>query len=136
MVEKEEISGEAIDIEAIMQEIRQQILSQRRVGKGDLPVAGRRFSPAFYEQLYQAGLMQSELGVTMHVTRSHFPLFGSLIDKLRGKIHQLVLFYVEKAVAQQRAVNEHLLQAITLLSQELEAELGQEPEELPQEDER
>jgi hypothetical protein len=133
MMEQEKNANEEVDIEAIMQDIRRQILSQRRIGKRELPVAGKRFSPAFYEQLYQAGLMQSETGVMMHVTKSTVPIFGSLIDMLRGKLHQLVLFYVEKAVVQQNSVNDHLLQAITLLSQELEAEDGQEQEVEPTE---
>jgi hypothetical protein len=126
-MEQQEKNEADVDIEAIMQDIRQQILSQRRVGKGDLPVAGRRFSPAFYEQLYQVGLMQSEIGVTMQVTKSNVPLVGTLIDKVRAKFHQLMLFYAEQVVAQQLPVNEHLLQAVTLLSQELEAEVDQEP---------
>lgn len=117
-----EENSEEVDIEAIMQEIRRQILSQRRIGKEEVPVTGRRFSPAFYEQLYQAALMQSETGVTMHVTRSKIPLLGALVDKARVVVHQLVLFYVEKVVERQNAVNEHLLQALMLLSQELEAE--------------
>jgi LPS O-antigen subunit length determinant protein (WzzB/FepE family) len=131
MVEPGKQNGEEVDIEAIMQDIRRQILSQKRMGKGELPVAGRRFSPDFYEQLYQAALMQSETRVMMHVTRSNVPFIGPLIDKLRAQLHQLVLFYVDKAVAQQSAVNEHLLQAITLLSQELEAEEEQEEGVLP-----
>ena len=136
MMEQEEKATEDINIEVIMQDIRRQILSQRRIGKGDLPVAGKRFSLAFYEQLYQATLMQSETGITMHVTKSTVPLIGPLIDKVRGKFHQLVLFYVEQVVARQRPVNEHLLQAITLLSQELEAEEEPEQETVPIESEQ
>ena len=125
MEQEENVTGE-VNIEAIMQEIRQQILSKKRIGKADLPLGGERFSAAFYEQLYQAALLQSEFGVTMHVTKSSVPLFGSLIDRLRGKFHQLVLFYIDQLVLQQTAVNDHLLQAITLLSQELEKEAQEE----------
>ncbi len=129
-MEQEDQINEDVDIEAIMQDIRRQILSQRRIGKADLPIAGSRFSPAFYEQLYQASLMQSETGVTVNITKSTLPLFGPLIDKLRGMFHQLVLYYVEQVVARQDSVNEHLLQAISLLSQELEAEVDLEQDDL------
>ncbi len=129
MMEQEEKSTNEVNIEKIMQDIRRQILSKKRIGKADLPLGGKRFSPAFYEQLYQAGLMQSETGVTMLVTKSTMPLLGSLIDTLRGKFHQLVLFYMDQVVSQQAEVNDHLLQAITLLSQELEAETKPDEEE-------
>jgi hypothetical protein len=121
-MDEEEKLAEEVDIEAIMQDIRRQILSKKGIGQEELPLGGKRFSPAFYEQLYQASLMQSESGVTMHVRKSAVPLLGSLIDKLRGQFHQLVLFYVDQVVSQQTAVNDHLLQAIVLLSQELEEE--------------
>jgi hypothetical protein len=121
-MEQEEKPTDDVNIEEIMQDIRRQILSKKRIGKADLPVAGKRFSPAFYEQLYQAGLMQSESGVMLYVTKSSVPFLGSLIDMLRSKFHQLVLFYIDQVVSQQMVVNDHLLQAITLMSQELEAE--------------
>ena len=111
---------EEINIEEIMQEIRQQILETKRIGKSPLPVKGERFSPQFYEQLYQATLLQGEVGVKIHVTHSNVPLIGPLIDKLREKFHELVTFYVNKAVSQQAAINDHILQLITILSQELE----------------
>jgi hypothetical protein len=128
MMEQEEKPTDEVNIEEIMQDIRRQILSKKRIGKAGLPVAGKRFSAEFYEQLYQAGLMQSESGVTVHVTKSPLPLLGSLIDMVRGKFHQLVLFYIDQVVLQQALVNDHLLQAITLMSQELEAETRSDEE--------
>ncbi len=126
MMEQEKKTTGEVDIEAIMQDIRRQILSKKGIGKADLPLGGKRFSAAFYEQLYQASLLQGESGVTMFVTKSSVPLLGSLVDSLRGKFHQLVLFYIDQVVSQQTAVNDHLLQAITLLSQELEEEAQEE----------
>lgn len=128
MIEQQDDMPEEVDIEAIMQDIRRQILEQRRRGQTPIPVAGKRFSPAFYEQLYQAGLMQGEIGVTLQVTQSPVPLVGPLIDKFRSLFHRLVLFYLEQITSQQKEINEHLLQAITILSQELEAEVDQQPD--------
>lgn len=120
MNEIEENETDVVNIEEIMQEIRHQILSKKRIGKPTIPVKGKRFSPEFYEQLYQASLLQGEVGVKLIVSRSEVPIFGPLIDKLRSKVHELVIYYVNKAVAQQADINDHMLQAITLLSQELE----------------
>jgi len=122
MMEQEEKATDEVNIEEIMQDIRRQILSKKRIGKADIPLAGKRFSQEFYEELYLAGLMQSESGVMVHITKSPVPILGSLIDMVRGKFHQLVIFYIEKVVLNQTAVNDHLLAAISLLSQELEEE--------------
>jgi len=128
MNETEENEKDVVNIEEIMQEIRRQILSKKRVGKPTLPVSGERLPPEFYEQLYQASLLQGELGVKLFVSRSEVPLFGPLIDKLRGKLHELVLYYVNQSVAQQAQINDHLLRAITLLSQELDEGIGKNGE--------
>lgn len=109
-----------INIEEIMQEIRQEILRKKRIGKRDVPVGGKRLSSNFYEQLYLAELMQAEMGVKLLVTKSKIPVIGGLIDRFRTKIHELVLFYVNQAVAQQADINDHLIEAIALLSTELE----------------
>lgn len=120
---QEEKQPEEVDIELIMQDIRHQILSQKQFGRGDLPVAGRRFSSAFYERLYRADLLLGEPGLTLDVSKSTVPIIGTLIDKLRRKFHELVIFYVNQAAIPQHEFNENLLQAVTMLSQELEEEI-------------
>lgn len=120
-----DLNEESVDIEQIMRQIREQILSGKsslqRGGKPIVPAGGDRFSPEFYEQLYYAGLAYDQVGVKMHVTKLPIPVIGSLLSWLRGKVHQLVLYYVNQVAAQQIKVNTHLLQALSLLSQELEA---------------
>ncbi|MDX1416466.1 MAG: hypothetical protein R3293_19860 [Candidatus Promineifilaceae bacterium] len=120
MNETSESGKPEINVEAIMQEIRLQILNQKRIGQPPLPVRGDRFSPEMYEQLYQATLLHGEMGVKLLVTRTEIPLIGGLIDRLRTKLHQLVLFYINQAVAQQAEINEHFLQVLALLIQDLE----------------
>ena len=113
-----------VDVEAIMQEIRAKILAQQAQlpGKGETLVAvdGKRFSPEFYEHLYQANLAHNRMGVDLQVTRMRTPLVGPLLERLRRTVHQLVLFYVNQVAAQQREVNAHLLQALSLLAKEME----------------
>ncbi|MCB9422041.1 MAG: hypothetical protein H6667_19730 [Ardenticatenaceae bacterium] len=123
MGEQEE--PEIINIEDIMQEIRQQILAkQTTLAKqgGQFPVSGERFSPEFYEHLFQAALAYDQTQVKIHVTPHKTPIIGPIIQWVRYKLHELVLFYVNKSAVQQMLVNEHLLQAISIMSQELERE--------------
>lgn len=117
-------SGQDIDIEEIMQEIRARILAQQSQLPGYaetlVNVSGKRFSPAFYEHLYQANLAHNEVGVDIQVTPISLPLIGPLVQALRHKLHKLVLFYVNQVTSQQREVNAHLLQALSLMAEELD----------------
>jgi len=121
-----------IDIEEIMQEIRAAILAQQgnlpRQGQALVNVSGQRFSPEFYEHLYQANLAHNEVGVDLHVTRVPIPLVGPLLEALRRKLHELVLFYVNQVTAQQREVNAHLLQALSLLAEDFDESVAGQDE--------
>lgn len=116
-----------IDVEEIMREIRTRILAEQanlpQYSETLVDISGKRFSPEFYEHLYRANLAHNEVGVDLHVTRVSIPLLGPLVETLRRKIHELVLFYVNQVTSQQREVNAHLLQALSLLAQELDAEV-------------
>jgi hypothetical protein len=118
--------AEDVDIEAIMQQIREQILAQRASlapqKTPSLRVSGDRFPPAFYEHLYQAGLAYDQLQVQVFVSKSSLPIIGPTLQWLRGKLHELVIYYVNQSAAQQIAVNTHLLQALSVLAETLEEE--------------
>lgn len=115
-----------INIETIMQEIRQKIVTQHAsLQKNREPIVtidGERLPPEFYEHLYNASLLYDRIDVKMHVTKVNIPLIGPLLETIRAKIHQLVLFYVNQVAMEQIKVNTHLLKALDILAQELEKE--------------
>lgn len=135
MAEEEKTPPEEVDIEEIMQQIREQILARKAAGSpsGEPPVkiTGRRFPPEFYEHLYQASLAYDQVQVKMHVSKSGVPLVGPLLQRLRGKLHELVLYYVNQLAAQQINVNTHLLRAVSILAEELESPPPAEAQEGP-----
>lgn len=116
------MTSDNVDIERIMQEIRQEILARRLPGQEEIPLGGKRLPPEFYEHLYQAGLIQSQLGVKMHVTRSNVPIIGRLLEWFRARLHELVIFYINQLAEQQAEINGQLLRALSILSQSLEEE--------------
>ena len=117
-----------IDIEAIMDEIRREILAKTGGGVMAVPVSGRRFPADFYDHLYHVSLTHHQLEAKLHLTPVNIPLVGPLLQWLRRKVHELVIFYVNQVALQQIAVNGHFLQALTLLSQTLEADAAGEEE--------
>lgn len=121
-----------VNIEEIMQQIRQQIIARRAavgVGAGGSAgaapvVTGRRYPPEFYEHLYQARLALDEVEVPVFVSKSGVPIIGGLLVWLRTKIHELVAYYVNMSAARQASAAEHLLQALSLVGQEDPADDG------------
>ena len=113
-----------VNIEDIMRDIRAQILAKHATigssGEPIVPVSGKRLSPEFYEHLYQAALAYENVSVKMQVTKVNIPLIGGIVEWLRGKMHELTLYYVNQVVTQQTEVNFHLLRALAIVSQELE----------------
>lgn len=113
-----------VNVEAIMQQIRQQIIAKRAAvsdgGTSTIVVSGKRFPPEFYEHLYRAQLALDDYQVPVFVSKSSTPLVGGLIDWFRTKLHELVTYYVNESAARQVNASAHLLQALSLLSRELE----------------
>mgnify|MGYP001814028267 CR=1 FL=1 len=116
---------DSVNIETIMQEIRQQVLERKLPSQTNMPIKGERLPPEFYEHLYKAILAQNQPGVKIDLVKSNVPIFGGLIDRFRTMFHQLVIFYIQRLTEQQEEVNRHLLGALTAMSQYLE-EQGEE----------
>ena len=113
-----------VNIEEIMQKIRQQILAKKASTSADgepvVQIGGRRFSPEFYDHLYQAGLSYDKIFVQVHVSKNSIPILGPIVEKIRQKIHELVVYYVNQVAANQIRVNHHLLRALSILNEELD----------------
>ncbi len=120
MKDSEQGSTDSVNIEAIMQDIRQQVLERKLPSQVNIPIKGKYLPPEFYEHLYEASLVQNQLGVKVHVTKSTVPILGGIIDRFRAMFHQLIIFYINQLAEQQAEVNGQILQALTALSQYLE----------------
>lgn len=120
----ETIEQGPIDVEEIMQQIRREILTRQAVaGKDGRPlvsVSGSQLPPEFYEHLYYAAMQHDQIGVKLQVTKMNLPLLGPLLEKMRGKVHELVLFYVNQIAVQQVEFNKHILQAVNLMAEAAE----------------
>lgn len=112
-----------------MQQIRQQIIAKRAAvgpgaSAGQVVVTGKRFPPEFYEHLYQAQMALDEYQVPVFVSKSSVPIIGGVIVWLRSKFHELVVYYVNQSAARQVSATNHLLRAISLMSEDLEETPG------------
>ena len=106
-----------VKIEDVMQEVRRAILQRQLPGQAEMeaPEAARSLPPEYYEHLARAALAQNHLEIDLLVTPSRVPLIGPLIDSVRRKVHELVMFYVNRFAANQARVNNHIIQALNVL---------------------
>lgn len=116
-------AGEPVDIEHVMQEVRREILDRKLPGQVRLPAAAdSNQRPEYYEELFRAALAQSRLEVDLLVTPTRVPLIGPLVDALRRKFHELVVFYINRSSMNQAKVNHHVLAALSILGRAESAE--------------
>ncbi len=114
-----------INVAEIMRRI-QEYIAERRTQEDlqtvlalDLDLGGN-LSPDLYEHMTQAIRANASLGVESDARRTRVPVVGPVLDVVRRSIHQLVLFYVNKAIAKQVAVNSETLKALQYLVAEVE----------------
>lgn len=105
----------AVNIEDIMQDVRDEILSRTLPEQARRRPGARTLPPDFYEHLYRAGLAQAELTIKPLIVKSNTPVIGPLIDWIRLQFHQLVGYYFDHLAYRQSEINQHLLQALRQL---------------------
>jgi hypothetical protein len=116
-------ADQPVDIEHVMQEVRREILDRKLPGQVRLPAAAdSNQRPEYYEELFRAALAQSRLEVDLLVTPTRVPLIGPIVDALRRKFHELVVFYINRSSMNQAKVNHHVLAALSILGRAESAE--------------
>jgi len=130
-----EIESKDIDTEAIMQEIRARVRARRAEANaggldweayadGLYPLAPDAvLSRDVHEAIRHVGLEYDKISVEMAVVDTRLPVVGSLVQRLRAALHELVLFYVNRLAGRQVRVNEQTARALALLVRDLEAEI-------------
>ncbi len=114
-----------VDVEAVMRQIRQYLVARNR----ELPAGASGaalhidgpLEPDIYEHIYLASTLHNRLYVPSSVVRSQAPLIGPLLNFLRGKLHELTLYYVNQLAEKQDSFNAHVLAALNGLTDEVEA---------------
>jgi hypothetical protein len=114
---------EATNIEEIMRTIREHVLAKQTAVAPNVPVAkplGKALPAEFYEHLHQATAGYDQIDVRLDVSAANVPVVGGILQAVRRKLHELVLFYVNQTAVKQINVNHHLIQAVTILAEEIE----------------
>lgn len=132
-----EIHDPEIDLAQIMGQIRERIRRRREelgYEKRTFPTFGAAaypgepddvpYDPNLYHHLRLANETYAQVATGAMLAPSpatRIPVLGRLWQLIRGEVHNLVLFYVNRAIAHQTDTNRHLvsvLNRLTALSQE------------------
>lgn len=152
-----EIHDEEITSEELVREVERRV-AQRREGLGSVNLgfptfghvstypepAGSALNPHLFYYLKQANQMQSPAvePILAPSPATQTPVLGRLWGRIRGEMHNLVLFYVNRSVRDQNQLNVNLISVLnemTRVIQEQQAEieaLGAEVRRLAEEAER
>ena len=120
-----------------MREIRSRIQQRRAQAEAqgldfDALAEGRftpdrptRFNAELYYELRRLSLSGEQIGVGLSLTTSRLPLIGSLVQRVRLALHQLVIYYVNMLARQQSRVNAYDARAWSVLMADLETKTAE-----------
>ena len=145
VIEDEELT--AADLEtAVAQRLSERQAKLGRPSPVDFPMFGYlspmpekpakgAVSQSLYHHLRQLNEMEAPetASVLLPSSATRIPILGRLWAVIRGQAHQLVLFYVNRALAHETAVNTHTLNALnelTRLTQSQQEEINRLQKEL------
>ncbi len=119
------IAAEDLDVEEIMRRIRAYITARggvvAPVEVTGSPNPGGPLARSLAAGLAEASRAAGNVAVTMNVTRTPVPVIGPIVDGVRARFHQLVIFYVNQMAARQMAFNAQVMRTLRDLVEELDA---------------
>lgn len=133
-----EIHDEFLTSEALVAEIEKRVAARRaELGPVNLifptfghistlpePPAGRAYNPNLYHYLKQANQAPppSVEPVLAPSPATRVPILGRLWGMIRGEMHNLILFYVNRMAGDQNRLNIDLISALNELTREIQAQ--------------
>ncbi len=120
-----DIRDPAVDVEAVMEQIRASI-RQRRIkaeaeGVGLEELEGLSlgqivsFDHDTYHNLRRLNISYSKTNVGLFLTASRVPVVGALWQKIRRNFHHLVLFYANMVASKQAVFNKYVVHTFASL---------------------
>jgi hypothetical protein len=108
LIESVPYEGGPVDIGVLMEQIRDYLAKKQGGASVRRPLrtpSSRFLSPETYDELDQANQTYDKLYVVPYVTPVKVPLFGTFWQKLRGALHSIAVFYVNRLAEAQMRFN-------------------------------
>ena len=118
--------GGPVDIEVVMGQIRDYLAMKHGVTRARSPMqtpSSRILAPETYDELYQADLTFDKLHIAPYLTRVNIPILGALWQKLRGGLHNIAIFYVNRLAEAQMRFNGHTVRTLDEIVRGIDADM-------------
>jgi hypothetical protein len=125
LIESVRYEGGPVDIEVVMEQIRGYLAKKQGATRTRASVetsASRILAPETYDDLYQANEAYDKLYVAPYLTPVRIPLVGALWQKLRGALHSIAVFYVNRLAEAQMRFNGHTVRVLNEIVRGLDAD--------------
>lgn len=136
-----EVCDSSIDTEALIDQVHERLRLRRAQAEEqglDYEAfvrgkpAGHGYAPFGYNLHYSLERMKASynrIEVTLSLTDSRIPVIGSIVQRVREALHELVMYYTNRLAGRQSRFNKYVVKAMT----ELVEETGKENEGLHRE---
>lgn len=113
-----------VDIEVVMEQIRGYLAKKQgaRTRASVETSASRILAPETYDDLHQANQTCDKLYVAPYLTPVRIPLVGALWQKLRGALHSIAVFYVNRLAESQMRFNGYTVHVLNEIVRGLDAD--------------
>jgi hypothetical protein len=125
LIEAVEYDGGPVDIEVVMGQIRDYLAKKHGDTRARSPMqapSSRILAPGTYDELYQANQTFDKLYVAPYLTPVNIPVLGALWQKLRGALHGIAIFYVNRLAEAQMRFNSHAVRVLNEIVRGIDAD--------------
>jgi hypothetical protein len=115
LIETVQYEGGPVDIEVVMGQIRDYLAKKHGGTRARSPMqtaSSRILAPETYDELYQANQTFDKLYIAPYLTPVNIPVLGALWQKLRGGLHSIAVFYVNRLAEAQMRFNGHTVRVL------------------------
>jgi hypothetical protein len=125
LIEAVSYDGGPVDIEVVMDQIRDYLAKKqgRTRARSSGPASSSRIlTQETYDELYQAHQTFDKLYVAPYLTPVNIPVLGALWQKLRGGLHSIAVFYVNRLAEAQMRFNGHAVRVLDEIVRGIDAD--------------
>jgi hypothetical protein len=125
LLETVQYNGGPVDIEVVMGHIRDYLAKKHGSTRAHSPMqtpSSRILAPETYDELYQANQTFDKLHVAPYLTPVNIPVLGALWQKLRGGLHNIAIFYVNRLAEAQMRFNGHTVRVLNEIVRGIDAD--------------
>lgn len=100
------------------------------LAQGSTPCATGRLDQSVYSCMQRATVTCDRIYVKQYLSPRPIPLIGKAVQRMRGMLHEMVIYYVNRLAGKQAPFNSAVIQVLTGLIKAMEQDAARRDDEL------